>query len=151
MQDDVYNIQDRRNTLCIVSHSSYIESSCLDCFSTLLGDRSENHLNLLVHSGSDNFAEIYKVNDIINRNFVSWTAYITVITFVVILTAKLLAASKFRLSLQSVALTRPTITENSNPQSDRKEDNCTASHWPTIRKHPLICLQRICRLLNPSH
>ena len=60
----------------------------------------------------DNFEKIYKANDIVNRNIVSWIAYITVTTCVLILASKLQAASRFRQSSQST--TQNASTENSN-------------------------------------
>ena len=51
----------------------------------------------------DNFNEIYKANDIINRNIVSWVAYIIAITCVIVLVSKLQAASRFRHSLHNAA------------------------------------------------
>ena len=52
---------------------------------------------------ADNTREIYQANDILNRNIISWLAYITVTTCVVILTYKLRSASRFRQSLTSQA------------------------------------------------
>ena len=51
---------------------------------------------------AENFREIYKANDIFNRNIVSWVCYITATTCVFILVSKLRTASKFRQSLQGV-------------------------------------------------
>ncbi|GFR70696.1 hypothetical protein ElyMa_000335000 [Elysia marginata] len=45
-----------------------------------------------------NIREIFKINDILNRNIITWVAYITVVTCVVILASKLQAASRFRRS-----------------------------------------------------
>ena len=58
----------------------------------------------------DNFEKFYKANDIINRNIVSWIAYITVTTCVLILASKLQTASRFRQSLQNPTQTNPQIT-----------------------------------------
>ena len=60
----------------------------------------------------DNIQKIYKANDIINRNSVSWIAYITVTTCVLILASKLQTASRFRQSLQNP--TQVATTENPN-------------------------------------
>ena len=50
---------------------------------------------------ADNFRAIYQANDILNRNIISWLAYITITTCVVILASKLQTASRFRRSLSS--------------------------------------------------
>ncbi|GFR70686.1 histone-lysine N-methyltransferase SETMAR [Elysia marginata] len=49
----------------------------------------------------ENSQTLSKVNDILNRNIIAWLTYITVVTCVVILAAKLQAASRFRRSLAS--------------------------------------------------
>ena len=61
---------------------------------------------------TDNFEKMLKANDIINRNIVSWIAYITVTTCVLILASKLQTASRFRQSLQNP--TQVASTENSD-------------------------------------
>ena len=75
---------------------------------------------------TENFREIYKANDIFNRNIVSWVAYITATTCVIILVSKLRAASKFRQSVQRH--TRSTQNDSSNLQIDEtKEGNHSES------------------------
>ena len=66
-----------------------------------------------------NFREIYKVNDIINRNIVPWIAYFTAVACVTILISKLLAASRFRRSLQNPNNVGSTENDNSNFQIDK--------------------------------
>ena len=46
-----------------------------------------------------NVGDIYQANDILNRNIISWLAYVTVTSCVVALASKLQSASKFRRSL----------------------------------------------------
>ncbi|RUS77933.1 hypothetical protein EGW08_014307 [Elysia chlorotica] len=52
---------------------------------------------------SDNFRDIYRANDIMNRNILSMTTYVAVVLCVAVLASKIRAASKFRRSLTSQA------------------------------------------------
>ena len=60
-----------------------------------------------------NFRAIYQANDILNRNIISWLAYITITTCVVILTSKMQMASRFRRSLTS------EVTKNGQPEKGK--------------------------------
>ena len=68
---------------------------------------------------SSNFREIYRANDIMNRNIVSWVTYVTTTACVIILVAKLQAASRFRQSLQNATHVGTTENINSAPQIDK--------------------------------
>ena len=50
-------------------------------------------------SSAANKGDIYKANDIINRNIISWLTYIIVLACVILLSNKIRAASRFRRSL----------------------------------------------------
>ena len=75
---------------------------------------------------ADNFREIYKANDIFNRNIVSWVCYITAITCVFILVSKLRAASRFRQSLPTATKLGSTEWDNSTKQTGSNNDGNTA-------------------------
>ena len=103
--------------------------------------------------GAGNFREMYKINDILNRNFVSWTAYITVITCVIILVTKLQAASKFRRSLTSMTHVGSTETDDATGQIDqtkagnkplgkdeKSSNNLSAKDLQVIQSVTLICV-----------
>ena len=60
-----------------------------------------------------------KANDIINRNIVSWIAYITVTTCVLILASKLQTASRFRQSLQNPTQVASTEKSDSTLGTDK--------------------------------
>ena len=83
---------------------------------------------------SDNFREIYKANDIINRNIVSWVAYITAVTCVIILVTKLQTASRFRQSLQSATHVATTETDNSTLQIDKTK----GSNKPVVKNEKTL-------------
>ena len=61
---------------------------------------------------TDDFHKMLKVSDIMNKNIVSWIAYVTVTTCVLILASKLQTASRFRQSLHNP--TQVAWAENSN-------------------------------------
>ena len=83
---------------------------------------------------TDNFREMYKVEDILNRNIVAWIAYITMVTCVIILASKLQAASRFRQSLQSRTHVPATEDANSNIKID-KTKNGTNSLGKKEKQH----------------
>ena len=78
---------------------------------------------------ASNFKEIYKANDIINRNTISWLAYLTVVACLVILVSKLQAASRFRRSLASVQNAND-VTAPVEKMTDRKQGNLRPSTLP---------------------
>ena len=83
---------------------------------------------------ADNFRAIYQANDILNRNIISWLAYIAITTCVVILASKLQAASKFRRSLTSQVTTKgqlekdKTVGHMSGPLRIPLKDSKSAGH-----------------------
>ena len=107
---------------------------------------------------ADNFREIYRANDILNRNIVSWLAYITITMCVIILTSKLQAASRFRQSLTSEAtsngqsekdktggqvsesLGNPKEVSKSINHSVKHSDKMSARDLQVIKSVTLICV-----------
>ncbi|KAK3793319.1 hypothetical protein RRG08_042261 [Elysia crispata] len=97
-----------------------------------------------------NFREIYKANDIFNRNIVSWVAYITTTTCVIILGSKLQAASRFRQSLQITAHAKATEFEKSTLQIDKTKtgknpptktsNNLSVKDLQVIQSITLVCV-----------
>ena len=83
---------------------------------------------------AENFVEIYKANDVFNRNIILWVCYFSVIACVIIFASNIRAASKFRQSLQ-----RATPVGSTANQTSHKAEN-----------HSTVCLPKICRLFNRS-
>ena len=95
----------------------------------------------------DNFNEIYKANDIINRNIVSWVAYIIAITCVIVLVSKLQAASRFRHSLQNSASGFPkndesTLQNNKTEVSKNQKsfNKMSSKDLKVVQSVTLICV-----------
>ena len=76
----------------------------------------------------DNFREIYKANDIINMNTISWVAYIIAIGCVTVLISNLQAASRFRRSLYTAS---NKSSENYIP--DRQNDKAAKNDKPSSK------------------
>ena len=107
---------------------------------------------------ADNFRAIYEANDILNRNILSWLAYITITTCVVILASKLQAASKFRRSLSSQVTTKGHLEKDNtldqisgslgSPSNDKKStshnlkgsDKMSTRELQVIQSVTLICV-----------
>ncbi|GFR93545.1 chemosensory receptor C [Elysia marginata] len=70
---------------------------------------------------TDNFREIYRANDIINRNIVAWVAYIIAVACVIVLVTKLQEASRFRQSLGSQQTTAHRRTHKLNTTPSCKD------------------------------
>ena len=68
-----------------------------------------------------------KVNDIINRNILSWLAYITVFVCVVAMIVKLKAASRFRNSVSQVGSSKTYDTNFKRPDPDESNGTSTTS------------------------
>ncbi|GFR75735.1 chemosensory receptor C [Elysia marginata] len=81
---------------------------------------------------TENFMEIYKANDIANRNILSWLTYITMVVCVVILASKLRAASRLRHTLTAQTVHEDIRdTEISDMQAvPRSITNSTSSSLP---------------------
>ena len=86
---------------------------------------------------TENYRTIYTANDIINRNVISWIAYIIVTTCVIILVSKLRGASRLRKSLQSAAHDSPKNPLNENEKSSK---NLSAKDLQVIQSVTLICV-----------
>ena len=102
---------------------------------------------------ADNFREIYKANDIFNRNNVSWICYITAVTCVFILVCKVRAASRFRQSLQTSTHAESTEWDSStyqmnknkgvnNPATMREKysDSLSTKDLQVIRSVTMVCV-----------
>ena len=107
---------------------------------------------------SHNSRDIYKANDILNRNIISWLAYVTITTCVIILTSKLQAASRFRQSSTSQAtsngqsekdktggqmsdsLGNPKEVSKSINHSVKDSDKMSARDLQVIKSVTLICV-----------
>ncbi|GFS06832.1 chemosensory receptor A [Elysia marginata] len=76
---------------------------------------------------SGNFQTIYKVSDIFNRNILAWLTYATMIACVVILSSKLLAASRFRQSLANHGLSGKVKTAQRVSRPSKSRDPSTQS------------------------
>ncbi|RUS89232.1 hypothetical protein EGW08_002975 [Elysia chlorotica] len=94
----------------------------------------------------DNSEELFKVNDIFNRNIVSWMAYITAITCLVILTSSLLAASRFRQSAQVANNAGPADIRQSTPgagnsavKGERPDSSLSGKDLQVVQSVTLIC------------
>ena len=83
-----------------------------------------------------NFREIYKANDIMNRNFVSWVAYITTTACVIILVSKLQAASRFRHSLQIATNITSTQRDTNTFNLQTDQTNNDINSIAKIKKAP---------------
>ena len=118
-------------------------------------------------SFADNVQEIYKANDIINRNVISWLSYTAVLTCVIILATKLREASRFRRSLalpsarqepqgerdKTHGQTAATSLESPGPPSftpenqvvkngnnEKKPEKMSAKDFQVIQSVTLICV-----------
>ena len=107
---------------------------------------------------ADNTGEIYQANDILNRNIISWLAYVTITTCVIILTSKLQAAFRFRQSSTSQAtsngqsekdktggqmsdsLGNPKEVSKSINHSVKDSDKMSARDLQVIKSVTLICV-----------
>ena len=101
---------------------------------------------------SHNFRDIYKANDILNRNIISLLAYITISMCAVILASKLQTASRFRRSLTSQPKKDNTVSQKAgslgNPLNDSKStshnmkepDKMSAKDVQVIQSVTLICV-----------
>ena len=102
---------------------------------------------------TDNFRQVYKANDIFNRNIVSWVAYITATTCVFILVFKLQEASRFRQAMQNKRHEVETENEKSaepadkpkgdiNPgaKTQKRVHNLSAKDLQVVRSVTLICI-----------
>ena len=116
-------------------------------------------VNLLTNSSyrslrfADNFKEIYKANDIFNRNIISWVCYITATTCVFILVSKLRAASRFRQSLLAATYTESKEWDNSTHQMNKNKgvnnpaikheknsDSLSTKDLQVIRSVTMVCV-----------
>ncbi|GFR73330.1 chemosensory receptor C [Elysia marginata] len=109
-----------------------------------------------------NFAQVFTASDVINRNIVSWVAYIIAVACVIVLVTKLLAASRFRQSLASQTAmahgpknkkkTVPSSNDNStsirdtvksvkesNSQNEKTSNKLSAKDLQVIQSVTLIC------------
>ncbi|GFS15459.1 chemosensory receptor C [Elysia marginata] len=76
-----------------------------------------------------NFRQVYTATDVVNRNIVSWVAYIIAIACVIVLVTKLLAASRFRQSLTSQTVTAVAYGPKSGQETiPSSNDNSTHIH-----------------------
>ena len=105
-----------------------------------------------------NFRDIYQANDILNRNIISWLAYITITMCVIILASKLQSASRFRQSLTSQATNNgeseknskvcpisesqggPTEVSKSINHNVKHSDKMSARDLQVIKSVTLICV-----------
>ena len=91
----------------------------------------QTNATFLTTAFTRNFKEIYKANDIVNRNTISWLAYVTVLTCLIVLVSKLKAASRFRRSLASVPNGNDVTAPVENTK-DRKPRDLESSTLPTV-------------------
>ena len=76
---------------------------------------------------ANNVGQIYKANDIINRNLISWLTYTTVTTCVIILANKLRVASRFRRSLALQSANRQSQAEKGRTSGQKSEPHIESS------------------------
>ena len=76
---------------------------------------------------ANNIGQIYKANDIIIRNLISWLTYTTVATCVIILTNKLRVASRFRRSLALQSAYRQSQVEKGRTSGQISEPHIESS------------------------
>ncbi|GFR81681.1 chemosensory receptor C [Elysia marginata] len=97
----------------------------LTTFRLTWAPKPQTNSTWLAFRTTPNFRKMFAILDIVNRNVVSWVAYIVTVVCVIILVTKLVAASRFRRSLAAQTRgptykqkTVPPSKKNSTPQSD---------------------------------